>query len=113
MNLRKILNTTALSKDDLAPQFVYVKKDPYTNKEIRPRNEPKFQWERWTVHANESQNIGTDFPSELKWINPKVKTLLKKLCNPIEDGYNLEDTENVMYLFVVNETTSNRLSQTG
>ena len=113
MNLSRILNTAELSKEDMSPPFVYVKKDPYSSTDLRPRNEPKFEWQRWTVHANESQNIGTDFPSELKWINPKVKTLLKKLCNPINDDYNLESTENVMYLFVVNETTSERLSETG
>ena len=110
-----------LTKEDVCPKYVYVKKDPYrkdpdaTDEEapVRLRDEPKFSWQSWDIHTNECSDRGFEFPSELKWINPKVKILIKKLTTPIPDDFDPEKMENIMYLIVVNDTTSKLLQDQG
>ncbi|CAK8689423.1 unnamed protein product [Clavelina lepadiformis] len=122
INLPKTVNATGtLTKEDLCPSFVYVKKDPYAkdaseadeSTPVRARDEPKFSWQRWTVQGGDCTELGFEFPIELKWINPKVKTLIKKLCHPVSDDFHPENTNNLMYLLVVNDTTSETLSEVG
>ncbi|XP_078484956.1 uncharacterized protein LOC144744359 [Ciona intestinalis] len=119
-NLPAVLNvTTSVEKEDFCPNFLYVKKDPYAQKEdsetnlVRLRDDPKFSWQRWGIQGGDCDDLGFEFPAELKWIDPKVKTLIKKLCEPISDDFNPQTTKNVMYLFVVTETTSPRLTVMG
>jgi len=110
------------TKEDVCPKFIYVKKDPYRKDPdageedphpVRLRDEPKFSWQSWDIHTNQGTERGFEFPSELKWINPKVKILIKKLTTPISDDFDPERMENLMYLIVVNDTTSKLLQEQG
>nr|CAB3262746.1 uncharacterized protein LOC100182645 [Phallusia mammillata] len=122
-NLPSTLNSTGtLEKEDFCPAFVYVKKDPYAKDSsegdestapVRARDEPKFSWQRWVVQSSDCSELGFEFPAELKWIHPKVKTLIKKLCHPIPDDFDPASTANLMYLLVLNDTTSDSLSDIG
>ena len=106
---------------DFCPKYVYVKKDPYRkdanasdeNLPVRLRDEPKFSWQSWDLISGECSDRGFEFPSELKWIDPKVKILIKKLTEPIPDDFDPDKMENVMYLLVVQDTTSKLLSDLG
>lgn len=122
VNLPYVLKAAGpLENDDFCPAFTYLKKDPYAMRDssdgdsppVRARDEPKFTWQRWSVQNDEFSELGSDFPAELKWIDPKVKTLIKKLCHPISDDFSVSATENVMYLFVLNDTTSPTLTEAG
>lgn len=113
-----------LQKEDFVPKYVYGKKDPYAVKSsgdseeahpplIRARDDPKFKWQQWSLATNKHVEMGPEFPSELRWIEPKVKTLLRKLCEPLSDEFNTTSTTNVMYLVVIKETTSEKLPEIG
>lgn len=108
-----------ITKEDFCPLHIYGKRDPYakTNDDkdavVRQRDEPKFIWQRWDMTTNERNDEGTVLPSSLKWINPKVRTLIRKLCQPLPNDFHPENTTNVMYLLVLNETTSTALPESG
>ena len=122
LHLKKRLSPAgSFTKENMCPKYVYVKKDPYRrdpgaadeDAPKRMRDEPKFSWQSWELSSGECTERGFDFPDELKWINPKVKILIKKLTTPIPDDFDTKTTENVMYLLVVNDTTSKLLQDQG
>lgn len=117
----RLAPSSELTKEAFSPKYVYVKKDPYRrdpdvadeDAPKRLRDEPKFSWQSWDLSTDECTERGFEFPEELKWINPKVKILIKKLTTPIADDFNTKNCENVMYLLVVNDTTSRLLQDQG
>lgn len=109
---------------DFVPKYIYGKKDPYAAKQAvsgdedsgpvtRPRDEPKFIWQKWTMLEENREDLGSEFPTELKWIEPKVRTLLRKICESLEESFSPYETENAMYIVVLKETTSESLSEIG
>ena len=119
------INEEELEPRHFCPSAAYYKRDPYgkpgdedTELPIRMRDEPKYTWQKCTFNdpepeTSEISDVGFDFPEALNWISPKVKTLIKKLCEPIPDDFNAELTENVMYMLVVNETLTTKLPDGG
>jgi len=125
-NLHAIFNLdqqTPLQLHCFCPAVAYVKKDPYakpgdedTGLPIRSRDEPKYSWQSWSFNNPEpqtstSKDLGFEFPPDIAWISPKVKTLIKKLCEPIPDDFNPETTPNVMYMLVISETLPVKLQE--
>nr|XP_039263348.1 uncharacterized protein LOC120339317 [Styela clava]XP_039263350.1 uncharacterized protein LOC120339317 [Styela clava] len=121
-NFRQRLKKDAVDSEDFAPKCIYGKKDPFADKQaagdedvppIRPRDEPKFKWQRWAMLEEQHDVLGPEFPPELKWIDPKVKTLLRKLCEPLNVNFSPYETPSSMYILVIKETTSETLSEMG
>jgi len=108
----------------LCPPVVYHKRDPYRKQgdgsdsdlPIRMRNEPKYMWKKWSFNKTEQPckptELGPTIPAELSWISPVVRLLIRKLCEPLDDEFTPENTENVMYMLVVEETISPKLPDT-
>lgn len=127
-NLHELTRTAGdeMGVEHFCPGIAYLKRDPYAQPgednpselPVRLRDQPKYSWQGWsfnnpTPDSSTSQDLGFDFPEELSWISPKVKTLIKKLSEPIQEDFNPETTCNVMYMLVVQETLSPRLLEDG
>ena len=104
--------------------FFFSNRDPYRKQgdgsdsdlPIRMRNEPKYMWKKWSFNKTEQPckptELGPTIPAELSWISPVVRLLIRKLCEPLDDEFTPENTENVMYMLVVEETISPKLPDT-
>ena len=121
-SLKSRLRKNILDKEDFVPRCIYGKKDPFATGQgngednvpvVRPRDEPKFKWQKWTMLDKSCAEMGPEFPPELKWVEPKVKTLLRKLCEPLDVSFTPYESQNTMYILVVKETTSDVLSEIG
>jgi len=101
---------------DFCPPFLYHKHSPYrkvgegseSQLPVRLRNEPHYMWKKWSFNNSEStqsaQLESEQLPEELSWISPKVRLLIRKLCEPIEEEFSPDFSENVMYMLVVDDS---------
>ena len=73
-------------------------------------------WKKWSFNKNEQPckptELGPNIPEELSWVSPVVRLLIRKLCEPLDEEFTPENTENVMYMLVVEETISPKLPDT-